>query len=1194
MVKIYRKHFLQCMRITTLFIGIQVCFTTVLLAGTLKAQGIRLDMRQASLKEVFNNIEKQSKVAFVYDDRILEGLQKITIKTSNSSLPEVLRLISAQVPLQFHQAGKVIGVIRTKITEPTAPEEGKKTTTDKPPLTVTGHVTDENGVPLAGATILVKGTKISASSNESGVFTINDVSDTATLVISYIGYTTKEVALDGRTVLRIGLVPNAATLKEVIVSNGYQQLPQERVTGSYDQINNTLLNRSVSPNILDHLNGIASGLAFNNTSQYGGVNTTNPNQRSTGISIRGQSTLSDNVNTDPLIVIDNFPYEGNIANINPNDIESVTILKDAAAASIWGARSGNGVIVITTKKGSRNKPLSVEFNSSVTIQNKPDVFADRNYLNSSDYIDVESYLFKQGYFNTDLNNKSSYPVISPAVAIMAAQKTGTLSPDEATSQLNALRSVDIRDAYEKYFLQKAVDQAYYLGMNGGTNDASYQVSVGADKDLANMTRNGYDRITINSTNTYSPVKNLTLMLGINYSDNTTRQNNQFGWGTGIDVGGKYSTVYPYAQLADASGNPLPIVKDHSAAYINQAMSEGFENWTYSPLQELNLADSYVTTKDMVLKASAKYIFTSWLNFNVLYQNEHQTIGQWNDQSSDSYYVRNLVNRFSIRNPDGTFTYQFPNTGGVLSTGNYDWLTNDIRAQFNVFHDIGKKGSLSAIAGAEVRQIRTQGYSSTSYGYSDEFGTSDNALDFADFLPTNPSGSGLIPNTDGTESGILNRFISYYANAGYNYDNRYTITLSGRQDGANIFGVNTNDRVTPLWSSGFSWNISNEKFYHSGLLPQLKLRASYGYNGNVYNGSAYTTGIYINSDMTGLPIIAGLTAPNPDLTWEKIQNINIGLDFALVRHVISGTIEYYRKTGVDLIESEPIAPSSGFTTFTGNAAKTRTNGMDITLNSKNIDRTFKWNTVLLLSTLNDKVLKYDVTPTEATFLNHNSVLGVVGKPLYGLYAYKWAGLDPTDGDPRGYLNGQVSKNYAGILNNINPDSLIYKGTSRPTVFGSLRNDFYFKGVTLSLNIRYELGYYFREPSISGNYTDLIGSGMNEDYDRRWQKPGDELTTNVPSLVYPSNSSRARFYQYSEALVARADNIRLQDIRIAYDLKQALGRRLPFKSFQIYTYASNLGILWRANKEGIDPDSYGYYGTHFLPDPFSIAIGFNGTF
>ncbi|SDF26574.1 TonB-linked outer membrane protein, SusC/RagA family [Mucilaginibacter pineti] len=1059
---------------------------------------------------------------------------------------------------------------------------------------LTGRITDSTGNrPLYGATVRISKSQISTATDENGNFKISSNQKSGTLIISYIGYKTVQLNFSQETPapFKIMISPDQTALIEVVVSTGYQTVPKERASGSFDQIDSKLLNRNASPNILDRLAGISSGLRFN-----GDVNpavAVGSADRYLGINIRGVSTLSGNVSTDPLIVLDNFPYEGNLSNINPNDIENVTILKDAAAASIWGARSGNGVIVITTKKGYKNEKVIIDVNSTLTFQNKPNLFYDRNYLPSSDYVDLEKSLFKQGYFDPYVQDNYYWSPVSPVVDLLAAAQAGTITQQQANNQINALRTQDVRNDYEKYIYRNTVDQQYSIGLRGGSELNAYNMSVGYVKNQDPMVRNGFDRLTINAGNTYTPLPNLSITANVNYSRNTTALNNNLYYGSGISVGGPIAGLYPYAQFADANGNHLAIVKDYRSSYVAGAPASGLFDWTYKPLDELALGNDNTTVNDLLFKISATYRFLKHWNVNVQYQNENQAVDNTNDQSKNSYAARNLINEFTIINPGAAPTYQVP-IGDILDLSHNELISNNLRGQLNYNQLFGGKHDLSGLIGAEVRQLSNTGYTRNSLGYNNEFGTATESLDFHDYLLVNPTGYNIIPSPGGNINGSTNRFISYYSNLGYTYDSKYTFTLSGRKDGSNIFGVKTNDRITPLWSAGAVWDIARETFYKSDWLPLLRVRASYGFNGNVYNGSAYVTGNYTTVSLTGAPAIYNLTAPNPQLSWEKVKNINLGVDFATKNNRINGTVEYYIKNGEDLIENVPLFTSSGFSSFFGNAASTSTKGFDITINTKNIVGKFQWNTSLLLSTLKDKVTRYDQSLTNYS-IQSVSGMPVVGHALYGLYSYKWAGLDPANGDPMGYLDGKVSKDYTNIINNFNPDSLKYNGSLRPTIYGSIRNDFAYGPFTFSANIGFEFGYVFRRNSTSISASDIISvpGSQNIDYEQRWQKTGDEKTTTVPSVIYPSDDNRSAFYKYSSTLVENANNIRLLDLRLGYSLDRAMHHSLPFKKIEVFAYATNLGIIWRANKYGIDPDlttsSY-----HPIPTPFTLALGFNANF
>jgi TonB-linked SusC/RagA family outer membrane protein len=1062
----------------------------------------------------------------------------------------------------------------------------------QPYFKVTGTViTKSDGKPLNGATVSIKNGETTLTDKE-GRFALISRDTIGILKVSFIGYQPSEISFNksNHYVLSVLLEETTSQLKEVIVSTGYQIIPIERATGSFDQIDNKLINRSVSTNILDRLNGIASGLIFNNSTtdnvSIGG------DHNKTGLTIRGASTLNTSaVGGDPLIVVDNFRYNGDLRTINPNDVESITILKDAAAASIWGARAGNGVIVITTKKGKLNQPMRVEFNGNVTVANKPNLFYNKNFLNSKEFFGVESYLFKQGYFDYNLTDSYDQPVISPVVETLAKERAGTLSTADANTLLNTLGNQDVRNDLEKYVYQKAVNQQYSLGIRGGSQQLVYAASVGYDNNRNNMVRDGQQRITVNSTTTYTPTKNLEITAAINYSQTNIQQNSQ-SYG-GISNGGGYGLL-PYSSFTDANGNALPIVHGYRNSYIDSIQRLGFLDQHYRPLNEIANANNTAKISDLQLTAGAVYHFTPSFNTQVIYKNDHQITTSNDLQDQQTYYTSNLINEFAQYNrTTKTFTYPFP-LGSILNLQNYTLNDDNFRTQFNYNHTFNGKNVISALAGGEINQSVTTGYGLNTYGYNNQFGTAVSNLNYNTSYPINPAGgSATIPDPGNGQVSISTyRYLSYFANAGYTYDNRYTLTLSGRKDGANIFGAKTNDKITPLWSAGLGWVASREGFYHSLWLPYLKIRATYGFTGNVYNGSAYSTGVY-STAITGAQYIAALTPPNPNLQWEKVKTINLGIDFSIKNNILSGTIEPYQKKGIDLIETVPLAASTGFNSFIGNAANTKTNGIDVTLSSKNLNGKFKWYSTLLYSYLHDEVTKYNATQT-STSIESLQGFGAVGKPIYSIFSYKWAGLDPTTGDPQGYLNRKVSKDYTGIINNYNPDSIKFNGSARPTSFGSLRNDFTYHRFSISVNISYELGYFFRRPSVTGNYVDIL-SNPNSDYSLRWQKPGDEKSASVPSFIYPSDPNRAMFYQYSDVLVQSGNNIRLQDVRFSYDFDVKSWPQTPFTMLQAYVYASNLGILWRANKYGLDPDAgSSSFGGHQFPNPFSIAFGIKANF
>lgn len=1063
-------------------------------------------------------------------------------------------------------------------------------------------ISASNDLAVEGATLALSQQKTIVYTDASGIFSITVASSNDVLTISHIGFISKRIPISQNTSspLIITLQDTAVQLDEVVVNTGYQNIPKERATGSFVQIDNKLLNRRVSTHILDRLEGVTSGLIFNAGNLANGSRM--PNEK-LGISIRGRSTLDANISADPLIVLDNFPYEGDINNINPNDIESITVLKDAAAASIWGSRAGNGVIVMTTKKGHAGQPLRVELNSNITFGDKPDLFYSPYFLNSPDFIDAEKYLFDQGYFDYDLVD-FAMPPISPAVAILDRERSGLLSDADAAQQLTALGLTDVRNELSKYVYRKSKKLQESVSLRGGSEKATYSFSFGYDKNLENLIQDNYSRISVNSFNSFKPAKNLEISAGMIYTGTNTVSNASsaaFGY---LATGGRYSTVYPYAKLADATGTSLDIVRDYSAAFADSMAREGYLDWKYRPLDEIKLADNTTKVTSLILRGSINYSFLNQFKAGIQFQYEKEDAVNRVYNSPASYAARDLINRYAVRDPvTGAFTYPVP-LGGILAYQNSLQDDYNVRGQLDYVHTFQSTHSINAIAGAEIRQVEGSSLRYGMFGYDDELGTAISNVDFYSYFPINPASYGTIQSPASGVSGTTNRFLSLFANASYSYKDKYIATVSGRQDGANIFGVKTNDKITPLWSAGLGWDISKEAFYHLSWLPFLKARLTYGYNGNVYNGSAYLTARMTSSSNTGAQVAYINNPPNPELRWEKVKNINFGVDFAAVQHSITGTIELYSKRGTGLIENAPLAPSTGFVSFKGNAAETVTKGMDLTLNTKNINRKFNWATTFLFGLLHDKVVTFDNSYLPRNLVGNNSIgtieftglIGIPGRPLYGVYSYKWAGLDPANGDPIGYLNGKTSKDYSAIISSTSPDSLVFHGSSRPTIFGSVRNSFGWKGFLLSVNILYKGGYYFRKSSTSLNYEEVInGSTVNADFTDRWQKPGDEKSTNVPSVIYPGDANRNNFYHGSEVLVEKADHIRLQDVSLSYDIDKKELKKIPVTHLQLYIYLNNLGIIWRANDSGIDPDYLDNGGSgRIYPDPKSISLGIKANF
>jgi TonB-linked SusC/RagA family outer membrane protein len=1132
-------------------------------SATVKAQKITLSEKNASLDKIFNEISDQCGYDFLASSSVLKQAKPVSIDVKNEELKTVLDLIFQSQPLQYVIQEKMVVVSKKE------PKSADQIKTDIILLvTISGKITDTTGKPLFGATIKIEGQSTGVQSHSDGTFEI-DAQSGDQIIVSFVGYRSYTfTAKNSLPFQNIELHAIDNKLREVVVSTGYQTLPKERATGSFVQIDSTLLNRKVSTNILDRLDGVTSGIIFNK-SLGSGNNAT--------ISIRGRSTIF--ANPDPLIVVDNFPYDGDIGNINPNDIESISILKDAAAASIWGVKAGNGVIVITTKKGRKSDKVHISFNANTTVSNRPDIFYQPQ-ISSADYVDLEQFLFNKGYYDNTISN--GYSTISPALAIMLQKRNGQISAADSASQVNHVKTLDVRNDLERYIYRPAVNQQYSLSLDGGSDTHTYYISAGYDKNLQDIQGSSYDRFTLNANNKYSLLKNkLQLSVGVLLTTSNTKTNSN----------AYTDPLYPYEQLADANGNHLSVVQltGLRKQYTDTAAAGKLLDWNYRPLDE-NGSNNVTQLTDYKLNTNLTYNILTGLNIAINYQYEKGISDNDRLQGSNTYYTRNLINSFSQIDPTtGDVTSQVPQ-GGIDNTVNSTYSSDYGRAQINYSRKFGGLHDLNLLGGIEVKSYQSSSISNTLYGF-DPSTDSSVPVDYIDYFPQYYGfGYNTIPYYN-AKSYTNDRERSAFFNGSYTYNGKYTLSASARRDESNIFGVKSNQKGVPLWSSGFMWAINKEPFYHFDQLPILKLRVTYGYNGNVdKTTSAYLTGVNIGPNFWNTQYTIITNPPNPALSWEKDRNINLGIDYATKNNLFSGSLEYYIKDGLNLIANSPIAPQTGVSQFTGNSADTRTNGVDFVLNKNSIGNSaIKWQSTFLFSYSKDIITRYKVKQeNNAQIIAQNYINPLQGYPYNAIFSYAFKGLDNT-GKPQGLLNGVISEDYTSIESSTNPADLIYNGSATPLIYGSFRNTLSYSDFDLSFNITYKLDYYFRRPNVFSGSNYGSYSYQAADFDKRWQKPGDELTTNIPALIYPEDPTQDGFYSGSSILVERADNIRLQDIRLSYNVKSKQSNPV-FKNIQVYFYLNNVGILWKATKQNIDPD---YLNTAFV-DPKTFSLGLSANF
>ena len=1131
---------------------ISACLTTSLSAWS---QTFTDSAKNVEVEHVLNMIQQKGYIRFYTGPPALLKLH-VSYNVKDASAEAFLNVILKGLPLTFNIEGNVI-TLRQKEIAFKAPESPTS-------MRVYGKVTDGSGHPLPQTSIEIKRTRRGTVTDSNGRYELDEVGFHSLLHFSRVSMQTVEMRVkEGSPEINIRMDSSEEELSTA-VNTGYQKIIPGRATGSVNLISNLLFNRTVSSNWTDRLENLTPGLLYNHGGQgANGASIPDP------ILIHGRSTI--NASAAPLIVVDNFPYDGDPANINPNDILNVSILKDAAATAIWGARAGNGVIVITTKKGRRLAPKIVVDNN-ISLTQRPDLRNIRS-ITSPDFIEYEKKLYGAGYYSP---GPSGFAPVTPVIALLQGVFAGKISLTDANAEIEALKRYNVLNDLQRYFYRNSIIHRHYIEVSGGSNYNRYFFSGGWDQGPTNLAGNQNNRYTLRMQNEYVPNSRLELDAGVNLAGSFQQNGNNPGYLL-LKTGGK--SLYPYAQLATAQGNPLPVNLYYPLPFLQQATRMGFMDWSYSPLGDIAAEKNSLSTHDILANIGFRYSPFPSLNLEVKYQFESQTVVQNDLHSDSSWYTRNLINSFSQPAAGSSHPLLPIPVGGILDRSDQELISHQLRVQANYHHFFGDWHELSALGGYEIKSLVNTGVSSRYYGYDPDTRSWNPNIDYTTSYPLYPSGTETIP-TAPPMTGTTDHFISYFSNATYTFDKKYILSGSAREDATNLFGARTNRRGVPLWSVGSAWNISNEDFFPRDWLSFLKLRATYGISGNVSRlVSAYTTAVYSVGGLSGTPYtIANIQNPaNENLRWEQVKTLNFAIDFTTHDTVLSGTFEYYHKNADALLTQMAADPTLGLIRnpgagnfYYGNSAAMEGKGADLQIEARLLRGKFQWtvNGIYSYSTSVITSLTASVAPGH-TYLNANGINAVKGRPVFGVYSYVWKGLD-GNGNPVGMLNGMTSTQWDSIYTYTPLSDMKYNGPSQPTSFGALRNSFAWKRIGLSFNISYKFGYYFRKPSVS--YSDLADHwNSSGDYALRWQSAGNEKKTHVPSAPtnYLTAAMRDNFYLNSSVLVAKADNIRLEDVRLEYGLNRSLLPKLPFANVLLYATVTNVALLWKANKDGIDP-------------------------
>ena len=851
-------------------------------------------------------------------------------------------------------------------------------------------ISSEDNLPLIGASVYVTAEDLKkAGSAQTTMGVITDVDGQFSIAIpagitrffcSYVGYDVLEVKLvPGKEHYEITLHASSQMLDAVVVT-GYQTVERRKLTAAVSKLDISDETIGAVKSIDQALAGQIAGLSVSQTSGAPGA--------PAKIRIRGTASL--NGTQDPLWVLDGIPLEGtdvpepdelnditnmkqsSIAGLNPADIENITILKDAAATAIYGARAANGVIVITTKKGKVGKPV-INFSSRFTYT--PTLSLDRlNLLNSAEKVGLEMDMIRNNY-SPDNHKGGVYNILSNYNELSAFQNGGwdALSSDTQAA-INRLKSVNTN--WGDILFRDAFSQEYNLSLSGGTERVTYYTSFGYYKEDGNVDGVGMDRFNLVGKTSYKV--NSILKVGVSMFANRRKNTNYLTDAYGMSNPVFYSRkANPYFELYDKNGNYNYDydIQNNTDKDLGFNIFEERQNTSNE-----SVVNSFSSIFDAELRFNDKWKLTSQFGYQ-LEKTSREEIADWESYAMRYYYKLSEYSQGGETKhflPEGGMQKSYENSNSQIT-----WKAmGEYRDSFNDIHE------LEVMAGTELRKTWYETLFSAGYGFDRKT------------LTTKPV---IFPNESYATSFPLhqttykeNAYVSFYSTASYSLLNRYTVGGSIRFDGSDLFGVNKKYRYLPLYSVSALWRLSQEPFMQQAKwVDNLVFRASYGLQGNIdKNTSPFLLGTYRSeSILPGVSedVIIINSAPNKKLRWEKTQSVNAGFDFSVLNQAINLSVDYYYRKGTDLIALRMLPLETGFTSMNVNWASMENKGVEISLSTRNITtKNFSWYTNFNFAYNGNKVLQENIPEQQTT-------PGREGYPVGAIFALKTAGVNKETGN-----------------------------------------------------------------------------------------------------------------------------------------------------------------------------------------------------
>ncbi|MDB5232918.1 MAG: TonB-dependent receptor plug [Chitinophagaceae bacterium] len=1009
--------------------------------------------------------------------------------------------------------------------------------------TVTGRVTDESGNPVQSASVTVKGSNTGTTTKNDGSFTLVVPPSARTLVITSLNYASQEAAITGSTVL-VSLKSSNANLDEVVVV-AYGTVKKEALTGAVGTINAEKIAKRPINNITRALEGAVAGV----------VTTTGSGQPGNGLNIRVRGFGSINATSEPLIVVDGVPYPNGLSNINPADVESISVLKDAGSTALYGSSAANGVVMITTKKGQRG-------HNNVTVRALQGIatrgLEEYERLNANQYYPIMWEAYRNGLVypstGTGISKDSASRVASGLTNRTSIKDLLTYNPFNVAAnaivgvdgQLNPSAKLLYPDDldWNKDLLRRGPRQDYTVSFNGGSDRSDYFMSMGYVNEKGFTVKSDFKRYSARLNVNVQP--KTWLKTGLNLSGNHTISNTaQDGSSTGFvnpffftrNIGPIYP-VYMHNMstgdyVLDANGNRIWDFGNHGSSAIG--IANGIPNRPSGGFGGRDaLAEAILN--DVIFRRTA-------------------VSGRWGTDISFLKYFK-FTNNVAIdfeNEQDNTYENTQVGDGapGGRSQKDVFSTTNLVLNQLLNYSQNFGRHHVDALLGHES-------LSQTDYdvnGFKQGQSLSGNT-ELGNFTTINSTGSS-VDNY---------RVESYFSRVNYDYKNKYYLQGSIRRDGNSKFAKQS--RWGTFWSVGASWRIEKESFMQSvPWVDLLKLRSSYGGLGNAGGISRYAyQGLYGFANNANEPgIVQSQTSfLNLDLTWETNTQFDAGVDFSLFKSRVNGSIEYYNRISSNLLFAVPQPLSSGALSVNKNTATMYNKGIELQVNGDIIrTKNFTWNTGINLSTVKNRITKM---PDGVTEFITGTKKYAVGTSIYDYWLRSYYGVDPADGaalyvaqNTAASASRRLITNKSGIVDTVTTlasnGKFEFHGSAIPDYYGSLTQTFSYKDFTLTALFTFQKG----GETFDANYQGLMSSGtfggaLHTDILRRWQNPGD--ITDVPRM---DNGRTTDFNATSSRWLVDASYFNIRNVSLSYNLPKSVVSRLKMSSGQVLIGAENLAFF-----------------------------------